>query len=300
MNYNTHTHTQRNRLFSIFLLFFTLTFFTSCEKDIREDVNTDNASASRMSNKALMSTSYTITTSQSFDNVPNALSNLDLANLNPSTEKQHVSLDLFEDGSINATIEKLGFKNKVAVLHKALPNDVPPIVKTVIRGGQATFYDTNGKEVGKRQIQIENKIAIVKKIKSLKDKFSIDDINATVASFQGQQFIDNLDEFIRTAPANNITVSNGGNGLLKLKFPPSENGNVAIILVDKDKNRMMGNEIYNAKNELLQRVLFAYNTGEVKSIKAIRTTQPFILPSGKKVNSRTLSHIENFKFNLNI
>jgi len=300
MNYNTHTHTQRNRLFSIFLLFFTLTFFTSCEKDIREDVNTDNASASRMSNKALMSTSYTITTSQSFDNVPNALSNLDLANLNPSTEKQHVSLDLFEDGSINATIEKLGFKNKVAVLHKALPNDVPPIVKTVIRGGQATFYDTNGKEVGKRQIQIENKIAIVKKIKSLKDKFSIDDINATVASFQGQRFIDNLEEFIRTAPTNNITVSNEGNGLLKLKFPPSENGNVAIILVDKDKNRMMGNEIYNAKNELLQRVLFAYNTGEVKSIKAIRTTQPFILPSGKKVNSRTLSHIENFKFNLNI
>lgn len=280
-------------------------FWISCSKDYDDlPQEGENMTTQRMSGNGIMNISYEITTSRSFEADPTLLSDLDLAATNPSNEKQRVTMELMKSGQINMTIESLDFKEKIRIPHKTLPDPSPKIVKTVITGNSASFYDKNDKLLSTEKIPISNQIELVEKINKLGKNISQEDINETIATMQGHKFVANLEEFIANAPSNNIQISERGNNLVTARMPLSKidprMSEDVVLLIDRNKNKLVGTRVYSANNKLLQSVLFAYNKGRVKSLKAIRTSESISLPSGSETKMITLSKIENLQFNLNI
>ncbi len=296
---------MKNIQIKMLLIFlFTLLVTISCTEDFNEIPNEKENISSRKSGKALMEISYEITTTRDYDIIPVKISSLDLSTLNPSNEKQHVTMQLFESGQMNITIEEIDFKHKIKSPHKILPDTSPKIIKTVISGNSISFYDKNGKLLNTESFPIPNHIETVNKIKEIGTKFSAEDINRTIATMQGQQFIDDLEAFIKNAPKNGIQVMEQGKNHVTLRmsykqFDPRIKEET-VLLIDKRLNKMVGTRIYSENNELLQSTFFGYSKGEVKSLNAIKIEQKIMLPSGKSIKMISNSKIDNLTFNLNI
>lgn len=108
------------------VLFLSIVFLTSCDQDFEE--LTDEASkADKRGNHGgvLMDMSFDIKTSQDFEITSSKLSSLDLASMNTKSEKQHIQMQLFENGQMNLIIEELNFEIKIKIHHKTLPDDSP-------------------------------------------------------------------------------------------------------------------------------------------------------------------------------
>jgi hypothetical protein len=293
---------MKNKLvFKILSILIMTSFLMSCSEEFNE-IQSSNQKLKRL-NKPLMDISYEITTSISYDIIAENLSDLDLSSVNPSNEKQKVTMKLLDNGQVNMTIEDLDFKQKIKISHKILPDTSSKITKTVIIGNSANFYNKSGDLLSSENIPIPNQMELVNKIKKLGNNFSEEDINETIATMQGQQFIENLDEFINN-PSNNIQVLEQGNSFITIRMSLSDIDprmtGTTVLLVDKNKSKLVGTRIYSEENKLLQSTLYGYNKGEIKSLNAIQVKQPFLLPSGKETTIITLSKIENLTFNLNI
>jgi hypothetical protein len=150
------------------IIFFLVTLFTiSCNNEYLyiPDSNIKNTT------KALLEVSYKMTTTRDYETNSNITSSLDLAILNPSSEKQEIKMELFESGQLDITIEEVDFSKKIKNPHKILPDNSPKIVKTVISGSTVKFYDANGTLLGTENIPIPNHSNLVKTIKTLEKIF---------------------------------------------------------------------------------------------------------------------------------
>jgi hypothetical protein len=79
----------------------------SCSEDFINNPQNGNTKSPTIKNSvdALLSVSYTMTTSRDYDTSSTRISGLNLALLNPSSEKQEITMALFEDGQMDITIE---------------------------------------------------------------------------------------------------------------------------------------------------------------------------------------------------
>ena len=164
------------------------------------------------------------------------------------------------------------------------------------------MYDEDGKKVHSSHIDLPNQLELVKKVKELGSKFTAEDINSTIATMQGQKFIGNLEDFIAKAPANGIQVLEQGEDFVSLRMPlnkiDSRMKQESVLLIDKKLNKIVGNRIYNEHNEILQSTLYGYNSGEIKSLCAIKVNQKVKLPSGQQVDMELNTRIDELKFTL--
>ena len=287
------------------IIYLSILLLTSCNENFEEftDMSSKDDSSKNFG-KAILDISYDVKTSQDYDVESQKLPSLDLATMNPKSEKQHIHMQLFENGQMSLTIEELDFERKINVRHKTIPDDSPKIVKTEIIGGMASFYDKKGELISKTPIDLPNQIEIVNKIKKLGNNFSSEDVNNTLAILQGQQLVDNLDELTKNASKYGVRILEQGENYITLRMsqkhidPRIEEE--VVLLIDKNINRIVGNRIYSANNKLLQTTFFGYSNDEDKVLNTIRLEQNIPLPSGKEINSITLSKIDDFKFNLNI
>jgi len=290
---------------SLGILLLSAIFLTSCDENFEEFTNeSSKADIGENFGKALLDISYDMQTSQDYDVESLKLSSLDLAAMNPKSEKQHIQMQLFENGQMNLTIEELDFERKIKILHKILPDDSPKIVRTEIIGGMSSFYDKNGILISMTPIDLPNQLEMVNKIKTLGNKFSREDLNNTMAAIQGQQLIDDLEELTKNASKYGVRIMEQGQNYVTLRMSQkhidSRIEEEVVYLVDKNLNRIVGNRIYSADNRLLQTTFFGYSKDEEKYLNAIRLEQKVALPSGKEVNSVTQTKIGSLKFNLNI
>jgi len=292
-----------NTVLSLLFLLFISLINTSCEDGFEANNTIDTKSIDK-TNKPILSVSYTVTSTIDYDMPPYNLTEFEMSYLNPSSEQNKISFDLFDDGSTNMIIEKQHFEKEIKIPNHILPDDRPEIIKTVVSGNTMTLYDANGKIRGTQNIPIPNQIELVNKIKKIGKNYTANEINQTIATMQGTQFIDNLNDFIANASANNVQIIEQGDNYVTLRMSLSlVDPNLdqdCVLLIDKSNNRLVGNRIYSMDNKLLQTTYFGYNTGEVQSINAIKTIQKITLPSGFEVDQITLEKIDNFKFNLNI
>lgn len=301
---------------NVYLLFTVLCcymiVFTGCNNEdlIKPNANTNSA-------ENLLEVSYTMTTTRDYDVSFEKASSIDLSVLNPSSEKQEITMALFESGQMDITIKALDFKEKIKNLHKILPDDSPQIVKTVISGSTIKFYDENDKLLNTETIPIPDHTELVKTIKDIGTEFSPEDVNSVVATMQGHHLIDNLEDFIKDLGYQNgtlskssknntdpITIVEQGDNFVTLRMPlsaaePAMNQE-AVLLIDKTLNKLVGTRIYNSGNTLLQSTFFGYNDGEVQSLNAIKTIEKVTLASGDEVDMITYSKIDDMELNLNL
>lgn len=261
-----------------------------------------------------------MTTSRDFDISFENANSLNLSALNPSIEKQEITMKLFENGNLEMTIEELDFNENMKNPHKILPDDSPQIVKTVISGNTIKFYDKNDELLNSEYIPIPNQLKLVNKIKEIGSEFSPEDINEVITTMQGHHLIDNLEEFIKNLKYDNghllksssaskinsdeFTIIEQGENFVTLRMPFNvvEVGmsQEAVLLIDKTLNKIVGTRIYNEQNVLLQTTYFGYNEGETQALNAIKTVEKVILLSGDEVDMVTYSKIDDMQLNLNL
>ncbi len=302
---------KKTRLQQIIIFSIATIFTISCDKDYLHIPDTN--SNIENSAKALLEISYKMTTTRDYEIAGISVPDLDLATLNPSSEKQEIKMELFESGQLDITIEEVDFSKKIRNPHKILPDDSPKIVKTVISGNTIKFYDANGKLLSTENIPIPNHSDLVKTIKDIGKDFTPEDINDVITTMQGHQLIDNLEEFIKNLEEENnylkkssgspITIIEQGDNYVTLRMPLNNiepaMSQESVLLIDKTLNKIVGTRIYS-NNQLLQSTFFGYNKGEVQSLNAIKTIQKIQLLSGNEIDMISYSKIDDMEFNLNL
>lgn len=284
------------------LLLIVLSFLlTNCYEETYNIKKEDNSLLNRTGN-SILRMSYNITTYLDFDVNRNELTNIDLATVNPSSEKQHVLINLLENGEVNMTIKDIKFDKEINIPNKSLPNTIPEIVKTEIIGNTASYYDSTGKKINSINVQMPLQTELVKSILELGKNFSTEDLNNPIATLQGVNFIADLNKYIESA-GDNVIITNQGDDVMTIRMNLSyidpNSTESAVLIIDKLNKRLLASRIYTDTNELLQTVYYGYDK-DTKTINAIKTIQPFRLPSGHIINSITLSKFENLTFNINI
>lgn len=182
--------------------------------------------------------------------------------------------------------------------------DTPAIVKTEIVGNSIRFYDKDGNLLSQENFDFPNQMDKVEKIQELGNNYSVEDINSTLATMQGQQYISNLEEYIANAAENGATILEQGENYVTIRTsfkhidPRMEED--AVLLIDKSINKMVGSRIYDKDNKLLQSIFYGYKKGEVQSLNAIKIEQKMALPSGNEVNMVNLTKIDDLQMKINI
>lgn len=289
--------TKFNLLILIFLL-------SSCSKDIEEITLESNLTNEKTKNNVLMELSYDIETSQDYEDLPKfslkEYSLLDWAEMNPTNEKQHIKMQILENGQINLTIKELELKNKIKIKHKILENDTPKIVKTVITGKVVNFYDKKGNIIGSHSIEVENQKEIAELIKTLGEKFSNEDAYETLAKIQRYQFLGNLDKYLKKPALYNVKISEQGNNIISLRMPSQnfglKNNTEIVFLLDKKNEKIMASRIYS-DNKILKSTYFGYDK-EKHFLSTIVNKVYMTLNSGKKIVKTSNTKIDNYKVNI--
>lgn len=288
----------------------------SCTKDytLRE------FSSEVIAEKPLLSLSYKTTTFRDYNFEPSSMTEIELSSLNPSSEKQEVTMNLYETGQLSIIIEEIDFEKKINIPHQVLPDDTPQVSKTVISDNTIRFYDKNGSLLGTEHMPLPDHSDLVKTINDMGDEHSDEDINKVVTTMQGDHLGDNLEDFLKDlieekqddndfeyqsfAESNGITIIKQDEKHVTLRVPLNNINpaisEVAVLLIDKSANKLVGTRMYDASNKLLQTTYLGYNKGVVAYLNAIKTLEIEELPSGKKVEHITYTEINDFDFNLNL
>jgi len=82
------------------------------------------------------------------------------------------------------------------------------------------------------------------------------------------------------------------------QFEPGHTG-INVMLIDKNKNRMVANRIYTEGNEILQTTYYGYAKGETGALDAIRVEEPLFLEEKIELTKVTLTKISDLNISLN-
>mgnify|MGYP005853730809 CR=1 FL=1 len=234
-----------------------------------------------------------------------------LSALNPSEEKQRVKFVLHETGEAQLIIEHLAKNEGIKIPHQDLPDDRPPVKKTVIYGGEISWYDGTGKLIGSQSMDRLDYSAWITDIKKIKDTNSKEDINRALRNFQSQFFKANLENFLEEIKASNpivreieefqILEENETYVTIRVdmaQFEPGQTG-INVMLVDKGNNRMVANRMYNEWDEILQTTYYGYAEGQVEALNAIRVEEPLLLEEQTEITKVTLTKISDLNISIN-
>lgn len=265
----------------------------------------------QLSSKGLLQVSWESVISTDYQGDLGALNENSLSALNPFEEKQRVEFVLHETGEAQLTIEHLAKNEGIKIPHEDLPDDRSPVKKTVIYGGEISWYDGSGALIGSESMDRLDYSAWISDIKQIKDTNSKEDINRALRNFQSQFFKANLENFLEEIKASNpivreieefqileendtyVTIS-----LDMAQFEPGQTG-INVMLIDKNKNRMVANRIYTEGDEILQTTYYGYAKGETETLDAIRVEEPLILEDQIELTKVTLTKISDLNISIN-
>ena len=298
------------RILPIGILVGLTVFITNCELE-QELLNDEETLASNSEKSAckrgdgILELSYVIETRTRFLTDNKKFSDLDIASMTPKSNKQKVSLKLYENGQISMIIEQKPLKNPIKIPHKTLPSDIPEVYKTVIENNVASFYSKKGDLLYTNSMEIPDHTETVNRLMELSGNCcSQEAVGQVVARFQGCRFVGNLDEFISDARRNGALITQEDEQFMSMRMSLSqiEPGmtDEVVFLIDKKENRTAGTRVYNSKGELLLSTLFGYGPPGKPFLTAIKQQAKEMLPSGAEITVESYSKIDNFKFKVNI
>jgi hypothetical protein len=264
-----------------------------------------------LGNKGLLQVSWESVISTDYQGDLGALNENSLSALNPFEEKQLVEFILHETGEAQLNIEHLSKNEGIKIPHEDLSDDRAPVKKTVIYGGEISWYDGSGALLGSQPMQRLDYSAWITEIKKIKETNSKEEINRALRNFQSQFFKANLENFIEQIKKSNpivreieefqILEENETYVTIRVdlaQFEPGQTG-INVMLIDKNKNRMVANRIYTEGNEILQTTYYGYAKGETGALDAIRVEEPLFLEEKIELTKVTLTKISDLNISLN-
>lgn len=283
---------------------------TGCSQDVITNDQLGNG-VGKLSSKGLLQVSWESVISTDYQGDLGSLNENSLSALNPFEEKQRVEFVLHETGEAELTIHHLSENEGIKIPHEDLPDDRPPVKKTVIYGGEISWYDGSGALLGSEPMQRLDYSTWITEIKKIKDTNSKEDINRTLRNFQSQFFKANLENFLEDLKASNpivremeefqILEENETYVAIRVdmaQFEPGQNG-INVMLIDKNKNRMVANRMYTEGDEILQTTYYGYAKGETEALDAIRVEEPLLLEEPVEVTKVTLTKISELNISIN-
>ena len=249
-----------------------------------------------------MEMSYVITSYQRYEYDSENLTELDIAHLNPSDEKQRVAMYLLPDGLVNMIIEKLDIKPMIPIPNETTPSDVPEIKRTEVIGNQATFYDGNRKVIGTQPLALPKQEQLAEQIKKYGKEMGYDELAKACVTMQGGIFELAVDKMLAEAEAKGqLTTQDGQLVTVRTNLadvmPGAKGANV--VIVDRTINKIMASANYDEKEEMTSCAYFGYAKEGAPVLNATRTEQRVEVPSGAEVWQVTCSKIENWKYSIN-
>ncbi|RZS95689.1 hypothetical protein [Cecembia calidifontis] len=283
---------------------------SGCSQEVITDDYLDKG-IEQSSSKGLLQVSWESVISTDYQGNLDALNENTLSSMNPSEEKQRVEFVLFETGEARLSIEHLAKNEGIKIPHEDLPDDRSPVKKTVIYGGEISWYDGSGVLLGSESVDRLDYSSWISDIKQIKETNSKEDINRALRNFQSQFFKVNLEKFLENIKANNpivreieefqILEENETYVTIRVdlaQFEPGQTG-INVMLIDKNKNRMVANRIYTEGYEILQTTYYGYSKKDIETLDAIRVEEPLLLEEPVEVTKVTLNKISNLNISLN-
>lgn len=130
-------------------------------------------------------------------------------------------------------------------------------------------------------------------------------------NFQSQFFKANLENFLAQIKASNpivreveefqILEENEAYVTIRVdmaQFEPGQTG-INVMLLDKEKNRMVANRMYDEGDEVLQTTYYGYAKGETEALDAIRVEEPVLLEEPAEITKVTLTKISDLNISIN-
>ncbi|MCL2073747.1 MAG: hypothetical protein FWH18_07495 [Marinilabiliaceae bacterium] len=247
---------------------------------------------------ALLSLSYEMTTYQIYYYDFDELTEIDLAHLNPSEEKQRVEVYIMPDGTINMAIEEMDFERKINIPHEIEPSDVPQTKRTEIIGNTVTFYDGSRRMLATENFQSEKMVEWAEQIKQSSNQDAAQKYANLQSNIWGQT-IENTIEEARTrgmfVEYDDQIVSVRQN-LCDIMHQAT---GAIVTIIDRNINKMVAYTIYDENEKITSTMFFGYETEGAHLMNATRTETVLEMPSGAEVLQITSTKIENYIFNLN-
>ncbi len=297
---------MRIKLFITLLMSIVFVTIISCTKDKDfEDISDFSAKKGKgkIPSGILMELSYDVSTYEDFNATASRVTELDLAEMNPRSEKQHVEMKLLKDGQMHLVIEELDFKNKIKINHKILPDDSPKITKTEILGNIINFYDKNGAMISSTKVDLPVDQDMIKSVKNLEKVLRDKDPQTAFAAMQGQEFSNKIQDAVKNGSLSGVTVQEHGNGYLTARIPQKSMGYDSneqnVFLIDKKLNKIVASRKYDEKNELIESTYFSYAKDKNHYLRAVKKIERIKLSSGEKVNKTIDKKFDNFKVKFN-
>ncbi|MCL2073384.1 MAG: hypothetical protein FWH18_05675 [Marinilabiliaceae bacterium] len=249
----------------------------------------------------LMEISYDITTSQWYEYDIAELTDIDIAHLNPSEEKQRIEMYLMFDGTVNMSIEEMDFERTIIIPHEIEPNDVPRITRTEIIGNNLYFYNSNRQMVGMQSAEMPRHNDLADRIMQMGDRFSSETLNDAFATMKGEIFNEAVDQMIAEADASGQLLQHDDNyATVRTILADEVHGAVgsAVMIIDMSIKKVVACVLYDEQDKGIFRTYYNYGDENSQILKATLTEQIIELPSGAKVWQITCSNYENVKYKL--
>ena len=283
----------------IFVLLITL-LITGCRSETEILNKTDEVSIELKSSGALLEVSYEITTYTRYAYDIEDLTELDLAHLNPSDEKQRVQMFLMPDGTVNMAIEELDIEQTIKIQHEVAPCDLPKTKMTEVVGNTVTFYDGNRKMISSHPITAQRQTELADRIKKSGNRFGYQEAARCFAEMQGGFSDYNTEKMIEKARSNG-QITEHCDQFATVRTTLSEfmrdAAGDAVIIVDKHINKVVAAACYDEEEIMTMCTYYGYTKEGEPLLNALRTDHKMEVPSGADVWKTTMSKIENLKFN---
>lgn len=234
---------------------------------------------------------------------------LDLAHQKPESRRQEVSLSLMPDGSLSTIITKKAPNNPINIPTNVLPNtSIPEVNKIVTTNEEMRIYDRNGNELANHPVNIPFQTDWVNQITEMGNNYSAATVNNAILTGQQQNYIQELDDYIANADANNYLVTDHGDDIWTVKEPLSNFGalpnhiqnDYAIHIFNRAENLLLATGVYDEQDVMKSRIMMIYeDTGNGKQLKKFRQEAQETLPSGELAYVETITEFDNLTITLN-
>jgi hypothetical protein len=288
---------------SLILLVFSSVFYVQCAKENDITNPLDNSITASFRTDYVLRLQYDTEVTTHFIVDGDLEESLDIAAQTPTITKHNVIIEITENGEVTMQMIVLEPSQTLNIAHQELPNTLPEPHKTIIGGGKIQIFDKNDILLYTEDFELPSAAEVIAMLGNLGNNYTNVAINQMLAQGQSSLFIEELRTYLDNAAANGFTVNHINNDFVTIEEPldtNDQNADVVVSLIDKNKNLVVANRLYDASKNWKSSIMYRYNEGQYPTLKATKENSYVNLPSGLSANMEVYSTYENLEFDVNL